>query len=167
MDVRVQLRKMAADGKTLLEHRNYHAEDGGARIRNNNDPEDIYSSEDVNIYKFLGSTGMLRASHAVTYNEKLSTRNEPHYDHVSRKLPLCSLNHYISGLVAKSVGPRLGQIRSDPSRHHCANAHRSLADRYDFGSRREPDTTYRWSLAGPARGKCKCKGDTAPLDLRC
>jgi hypothetical protein len=35
----------------------------------------------VNIFKFLGSTGMLRASHACTYNKKLSTVNEPRYDH--------------------------------------------------------------------------------------
>lgn len=89
MDVRVQLRKMAANGSTLLEHRNYDSKDGGERVMNNNDTENVFSYEDVNIYKFLGSTGMLRASHAVTYNEKLSTDNEPHYDHVSEKPCVC------------------------------------------------------------------------------
>ena len=74
LDIRIQLRKMDASGN-LLWHANYPSTYG-------NDTGDAL---DVNIYKFLGSTGVLRASHRNTYNKERSTVNEPHYDHDRRE----------------------------------------------------------------------------------
>lgn len=69
LDIRVQIRKMDSNGK-LLHHLNYRSLDG---------VEEGYD-QNVNIFKFLGSTGMLRASSRVTYNKAKSTINQPFYD---------------------------------------------------------------------------------------
>lgn len=68
MDIIVQIRKISTTGK-LLEHLNYPC------------PVPVDAVPNVNTAKTLGPQGFLRASHAVTRDETLSTEHEIVYRH--------------------------------------------------------------------------------------
>lgn len=72
MDVAVQIRKISKDGKPL-EHLNYPCPVGMEQIPN------------VNTAKALGPQGFLRASHAVSKVDELSTKQEVFYKHDRRE----------------------------------------------------------------------------------
>lgn len=110
MDIHIQLRKKDANGK-LLSHYNYTKDEGGAMVPFI-DPT-VYDFEHVNILQYLGPTGVLRASHAVTYNESKSTENEPHYDHVSPLKEILPLVLPIDIIIPA------GSICSHPSWYNC------------------------------------------------
>jgi hypothetical protein len=71
LDVAVQIRKISRDGDAL-EHVNYPCP--------SNQP-----IPDVNVVKYLGPQGFLRASHAISKVEKLSTDQEIFYQHDRRE----------------------------------------------------------------------------------
>jgi uncharacterized protein len=68
MDVYVQIRKLSSTGE-LLEHLNYPV------------PAAAEEVPDVNVAKYLGPQGVLRASHLVSRNTDRSTDMEIFYDH--------------------------------------------------------------------------------------
>ncbi|KIX99073.1 uncharacterized protein Z520_05534 [Fonsecaea multimorphosa CBS 102226] len=72
LDVVVQIRKVSKDGK-LLQHLNYPC------------PVPIEEVPDLNIAKFLGPQGILRASHRITKVDELSTDQEIFYKHDRRE----------------------------------------------------------------------------------
>jgi predicted acyl esterase len=72
LDVAVQIRKVSRNGDAL-EHINYPC------------PVPSHQTPDVNVVKYLGPQGFLRASHAISRVEERSTDQEIFYQHDRRE----------------------------------------------------------------------------------